>query len=513
MDGYDAQLRQYLYSGFSEGFSLCNVESHPQSPPSNLKSAQLHPDIVDLKLSKESNLGRIAGPFPQPPLGEMVFSPLGLQPKKAQGQYRVIHHLSFPKGHSVNDGIPFDSATVKYASVGQAIHHIVETGPRCYLAKTDIQSAFRIIPVCPSDYPLLGFQWRDQYYYDRCLPMGCSSSCAIFEKFSTSLEWIISRKLPDVKVLHILDDFLFISPTSSGCQIALDLFSFICSDLGVPLAPEKTVGPAQVLEFAGIRLDTVDMAASLPPDKISKFLGYLNSMLASKSVQLKEIQGLAGMLNFACGVIAPARAFSRRLYNLSIGLSRPYHHRKITNQVKQDLKVWKNFMMSYNRKTFFLDYRFLSQDVLQLFTDSSSTIGFGGVFASQWFSGTWSDSTRGLNIALLELYPICLAIKIWGNQLSNKCIQLNSDNMAVVHIINSFTSKDLSIMTLLRQLVLDCMAANILVRSVHLPGALNTCSDLLSRSQVSKAKQLFPHLQQHPVKIPHQWTLDQLLIT
>ena len=466
---------------------------------------------MDLKLNKEASLGRIAGPFPQPPLGEMVFSPLGLQPKKVPGQFRVIHHLSFPKGYSVNDGIPFDSATVKYASVGQAINHIVQTGPQCYLAKTDIQSAFRILPVHPSDYPLLGFRWRDQYYYDRCLPMGCSSSCSIFEKFSTSLEWIISQKLKNVIVLHILDDFLFISPTLSGCQMALDQFSAICLDLGVPLAPEKTVGPAQVLEFAGIRLDTVDMAASLPPDKVSKFMGYLESMLSAKSVQLKEIQGLAGMLNFACSVIAPARAFSRRLYNLSIGLSRPYHHKKITNQVKLDLRVWRTFLLSYNRKTFFLDYHFLSQDLLQLFTDSSTTIGFGGFMGTQWFSGTWSDTTRGLNIALLELYPICLAIKLWGRHLSNKCIQINSDNIAVVHIINSFTSKDLNLMILVRILALDCMSSNILVRSVHLPGHLNKCSDLLSRGQVSRAKQLFPQLHHTPISIPPQWTLDQLL--
>ena len=58
----------------------------------------------------------------------MVFSPLGLQPKKVQGQYRVIHHLSFPKGQSVNDGIPDASATVQYATVGQAIQYIVQMG-------------------------------------------------------------------------------------------------------------------------------------------------------------------------------------------------------------------------------------------------------------------------------------------------------------------------------------------------------------------------------------------------
>ena len=509
--GYDPTLRLYLYQGFKEGFTISNHLSFPHPPPKNLKSAYQLPQIVDQKLQKESSLGRIAGPFPHPPMEEMVFSPLGLQPKKLQGQYRVIHHLSFPKGQSINDGISVQDSTVKYASVGQAIQHIVSIGQGCFMAKTDIQSAFRIVPINPSDYHLLGFKWRGGFYYDKCLPMGCASSCAIFEKLSTALEWIAQTRFLNVIILHILDDFLIISPTAQGCQLALDRFIVICRDIGVPLAPDKTVGPVRVIDFAGIRLDTIDMSASLPPDKVFKFSQALDSMIRSKSVKLKEIQSLAGMLNFCCGVITPARAFSRRLYNLSIGLSRPYHHRKVTNQVRADLEVWKSFLHTYNRKTFFLDFNFLSQDLLQLYTDSSTTIGFGGCFGDRWFHGLWSAPCKALNIAVLELYPICLAIKLWGPQLANKCLQINSDNMAVVYILNTSTSKDPTIMSLLRIFVLDCMNYNIMIRSKHLLGSVNICCDLLSRAQESKAKQLYPHLQPFPVAVPEIWTLDRLL--
>ena len=82
------------------------------------------------------------------------------------------------------------------------------------MAKTDIKSAFRIIPVHSDDHPLLGMKWDNLYYYDRCLPMGCSSSCAIFEAFSTALEWIAINRLGASSVLHILDDFLFIAESS-----------------------------------------------------------------------------------------------------------------------------------------------------------------------------------------------------------------------------------------------------------------------------------------------------------
>ena len=58
----------------------------------------------------------------------------------------------------------------------------------------------------PLDYPLLGMKWDNQYYFEKCL----KSSCAIFEKFSTSLEWLAVHHLKVSAVLQILDDFLFI---------------------------------------------------------------------------------------------------------------------------------------------------------------------------------------------------------------------------------------------------------------------------------------------------------------
>ena len=56
------------------------------------------------------------------------------------------------------------------------------------MAKTAIRNVFRIIPIRPDDYGLLGMQWRDLHYYHRSMPMGCSSSSLTFETFSTTME-------------------------------------------------------------------------------------------------------------------------------------------------------------------------------------------------------------------------------------------------------------------------------------------------------------------------------------
>ena len=96
-----------------------------------------------------------------PPFQSFCVSPLGLIPKKIPGDFRLIHHLSFPKGMSINDGIASENTHVQYARVSDAIKLIKRAGPGCYLAKTDIKSAFRIIPIHPNDYPLLGMHGAD----------------------------------------------------------------------------------------------------------------------------------------------------------------------------------------------------------------------------------------------------------------------------------------------------------------------------------------------------------------
>ena len=164
-------------------------ERRPFESP-NLKSAREQPHIVTAKINKERAAGRIAGPFPLPPFSNFRCSPLGIVPKKDPSEFRLIHHLSYPKGSSVNDYIPDEFASVRYASISDAISVIKTFGAGCFMAKTDIKSAFRIIPVHPKDHPLLGMKWDNQYYFDRALPMGCSSSCAIFEAFSSALEWL-----------------------------------------------------------------------------------------------------------------------------------------------------------------------------------------------------------------------------------------------------------------------------------------------------------------------------------
>ena len=290
------------------------------------------------------------------------------------------------------------------------------------MAKTDVKSAFRIIPIHPDDFALLGMKWQNFYYFDRCLPMGCSSSCAIFEAFSTALEWLAMNRLGASAVLHILDDFLFIAESQEQCQADLTNFLSMCEHIGVPIAQEKTVGPDTTLQFAGITLDSVKQEARLPVDKLQKCRMLLRTFYKRRKVTLRELQSLLGLLNFTCSVIVPGRAFLRRMIDLTRGAKRPYHRIRLSKEAKSDIATWLTFLDQFNGKTFFLDDKWETSSSVELFTDAAGSKGYGAIFGKHWFCGAWPASWTSLNIAFLELFPIVLSLHIWGPLMANKCV-------------------------------------------------------------------------------------------
>jgi len=81
----------------------------------------------------------------------------------------------------------------------------------------------------------------------------------------------------------------------------------------------KTLGPAQVLEFMGIVLDSNRMEARLPDDKLTRISQLLDSFTGCRSARLVDLQFLIGTLQFACKVVVPGRTFLQRMINLTRG--------------------------------------------------------------------------------------------------------------------------------------------------------------------------------------------------
>lgn len=504
---YNVELTRKLVKGFSHGFKLGYV-GMPTSDPGvkNLSSCKMNKQAVDEHLKKEIGLGRIVGPFEKIPFSSFQLSPVGLVPKKS-GKFRMIINLSAPEGHSINDGIPDHAAAVSYISLEDALAIIVETGKNCFLAKSDIQSAFRLLPLAAEESKLLCFEWEGLFYYDRCLPMGARSSCSLFESFSSAIEFIIKRKGVS-EMVHYLDDFLFIHPTRQGCLGALNEFRRVCAEIGVPLAEDKTVGPSQKLEFLGFEIDTCSQIVSLPKEKLVKGKEIISALLSKNKCSLKDLQKLTGFLGFASTVVLPGRVYLNRFYAAMAKLRESWHHIRTTS-VKEDLLVWKSFFDDWNGKSLYREQLFYTTQPVHIFTDASQILGCAAVFENDWLAKKWpSKWWASQNIFFLEMIPVWLAIEAWSTCLKNKLVVFHIDNWALVQTLNKLMSKDRKVMAVVRVFVMHCLKHNILVRAEHIAGADNRLADALSRGKQEEFFALHPQANVHPTDcrgLPTRW--------
>ena len=190
-------------------------------------------------LATECSEGRVLGPLDPAEFPFVHTSRIGVIPKGSSGKWRLIVDMSAPSGASVNDSIGESVSSLSYVGVSDAAKAVRSSGQGALLAKVDIRSAYRNVPVHPHDRWLLGMRWDGALFIDTTLPFGLRSSAKIFTAIADAAEWI-ARQAGVQFIIHYLDDFLIIgAPASSECATALNTLIQIFARLGLPLAIEK----------------------------------------------------------------------------------------------------------------------------------------------------------------------------------------------------------------------------------------------------------------------------------
>ena len=253
----DVDYRHFILKGLEFGFQIGVKESAVMRPAKqNMQSAAQNPQVIEDYLSKQIECGNILGPFLAAVAPKVQINKFGVIPKKHQpGKWRLITDLSFPEGLSVNDAIDPKLCTLSYITVDEVAKTAMALGQGALIAKIDIKSAYRLIPVCHYDRQWLGMKWRGLVYVDGMLPFGLRSAPKIFNAVADALQWILTREGVEL-IFHYLDDFAVLGPPDSPqCQRALDILIEVCKLLNIPLAADKQDGPSAVITLLGIRSD------------------------------------------------------------------------------------------------------------------------------------------------------------------------------------------------------------------------------------------------------------------
>ena len=83
---------------------------------------------------------------------------------------------------------------MRFSNIDEAVALVTLSGVGSFMAKMDVKSAFRLIPVRKQDWNLLGYCHDNRYYFDTVLPFGLRSSPAIFNRLSEFMKWMLITK-------------------------------------------------------------------------------------------------------------------------------------------------------------------------------------------------------------------------------------------------------------------------------------------------------------------------------
>ena len=107
------------------------------------------------------------------------------------------------------------------------------------------------------------------------------------------------------------------------------------------------------------------------------------------------------------------------------------------------------------------------------------------VWPPRYFSHRWSHAWIKNLSPLKRCFPfILVAACLWGAEWRGQTILIESDNTTVVAAVGSGTSRDESLMPLLRTLHYVMAKSGCVMRARHIPGNLNTFEDALSQGHL-----------------------------
>ena len=238
-----------------------------------------------------------------------------------------------------------------------------------HYAKMDVTSAFCLLPLSLNCYKWLVMKAKDPhtgktyFFVDKCLPFGASISCSHFQRFSDALKHIFeylwkikigwkhlsaqTRRDIIEFITNYLDDFLFIAISTNSCNQMIRCFLQLCDKLGVHISKEKTEWGSVRIIFLGMLLDGIKCIITIPEDKRLRAQNMLELILSKRKATVKELEKLAGFLNFLNKAIVLGRAFTRCMYAKFMtvkGRLKAHHHVTLDREFKEDCKVWKTFL-------------------------------------------------------------------------------------------------------------------------------------------------------------------------
>ena len=480
---WDKQLIFLIKYGFPLDFDPSIALDHKNK---NHKSAIDYPQDIQAYLNEEMKFQAILGPFKDSPIHNLHVSPLMTRDKPGSQNRRVIVDLSFPQDHSVNAGVDGNAYLkseflLTLPPIDHITDRIIKLGKGSQIFKIDISRAFRHVKLDPGNYNLTGL-YHNSYYIDTCLVFGYRNGSAIFQRLTDAIRYIMSTK--GHTVTNYIDDIIGYGLKSKVDHSFQDLYSLL-QDLGLNISDHKLVYPTTKAICFGVEIDTENFTISVPPQKLKEIRLACHDWLTRTHCSKRELQSLLGKLLYITKCVRASRFFLNRMLT-TLRLAHKLDLIQLDLEFHRDVQWFTKFAQTFNGTAFFKCDTF--QGDIEL---DASLQGSGAKCGQQVYAISIPKGYENYNINIL------VALRTWGLQWKGKALTIHCDNQAVVTILNTGYTRDLTLAAIARNIFMLTAQLNLNITTLHIPGKCNVIADILSRlqegpQQLQKLAQLMP---------------------
>jgi hypothetical protein len=279
-------------------------------------------------------------------------------------------------------------------------------------------------------------------------------------------------------IIVYLDDFLIVQDDYSTCLKAQHTLIRLLMELGFSIAWQKVEGPSQDIVFLGVKINSCEMTIGLPQQKISELQALLSLFAVRKRASCKQLQSLAGKLNWACQVIRGGRAYLRAVLDSFAALRKPTHKTRLSPDFMDSISWWQMALKLFPGK-----YVLLDSTEHCVYLDASDQ-GSGFVYDADWGYVNWTCDAPEMtdwHINAKETVTAVFAARRWAPSWRNSKVIFHTDNVTARAYIHRGSGRIPFLMPWLKELHWYSVIYNFEISAVWVPGNLNVLPDMISR--------------------------------
>ena len=282
--------------------SGCKVElfetPHQVKPPQVHKFSTPEKVLIEKEMKELEEKGAIK---PVSPVQDQFLSNSLLVKKKDGGNHPVINLKN------LNGFVDYQHFKMEDIST---LKDLIQ--PNDWMIKLDLKDAYFCVPIHKDHRKYFRFQWINSIKEFSCLPFGYRPAPRRFTKLFRpvlALLWKMGMRL----VIYT-DEIIILNQSHTALLQDRDTVIFLLQCLGFVINWTKSqLEPTQSLEYLGFLVNSVLMTPALPEQKVENIVRKCHSVLNGRSLSIRQISELVGMLTASVQAVLPAPLHYGRL--------------------------------------------------------------------------------------------------------------------------------------------------------------------------------------------------------